>query len=309
MEKELCVGIEIGGTKLQMAIGYCDGRIVEKKRFSVDKSAGAHGIQKTIEHNLPELIKKGTAKIGVGFGGPVDWRNGRICRSHQIEGWSGFDIVGWLKSITGISEIYVENDANTGALGEAHCGCGQGFNPVLYVTLGSGVGGGLVVDGQIYHGNIPGECEIGHVRLDKSGVTVESQCSGWAVDRKIRERINSFEKSTLAKLVKDVKGGEAKYLKPAIEQNDPLAVEILNETADDLAFALSHATHLFHPQVIILGGGLSNLGDILKNAVARRLERYIMDAFKPGPEVKIAALGEDAVPVGALILAGKFQKP
>jgi glucokinase len=309
MSEDLRIGIEIGGTKLQIALGNGSGRIIEKKRFSVDKAAGASGIRKTIEQHLPEIIKMGAHKIGVGFGGPVDWRTGKICRSHQIEGWSGFDIVGWLKSIGGISEIFVENDANVGALGEAYCGCGRGFNPVFYITLGSGVGGGLVVDGRIYHGDNPGECEIGHVRLDKNGATVESRCSGWAVDRKVREMANSNSSSILFELVKNVSGGEARYLKPAIERNDPLAMEILNQTADDLAFALSHVVHLFHPQVIILGGGLSNLGDILKDAVASRLSCYVMEAFKPAPEIKIAALGEDAVPVGALILTGNARNP
>ncbi|HON08582.1 MAG TPA: ROK family protein, partial [Verrucomicrobiota bacterium] len=159
MKSFLYAGIEIGGTKLQMVVGNSEGRIIDKRRFNVDKSLGADGIRRTIEAQLPELIRhKEVRKIAVGFGGPVDWRNGKICRSHQIEGWSDFDIARWLKSITGI-DVVVENDANTGALGEAICGSGRGFNPVFFVTLGSGVGGGLVVDGGIYHGDLPGECE------------------------------------------------------------------------------------------------------------------------------------------------------
>src|SRR5437867_2964353 len=83
-------------------------------------------------------------------------------------------------------QVTVDNDANIGALGEAVRGAGVGKNPVFYVTLGSGVGGGLVVDGSIYHGATPGEAEIGHVRLDRTGLRVEERCSGWAVDEKIR---------------------------------------------------------------------------------------------------------------------------
>ncbi len=305
MKSFLYAGIEIGGTKLQMVVGNSDGLIIDKRRFNVDKSSGADGIRRTIEAHLPELIRhKEVRKIAVGFGGPVDWRNGKICRSHQIEGWSDFDISRWLKSITGI-DVVVENDANTGALGEAICGNGRGFNPVFFVTLGSGVGGGLVVDGGIYHGDLPGECEIGHVRLDKSGTIVESRCSGWAVDRKIRNAINSGADTLLKNLVGDSSGGEARFLKPAIEENDKVAIQILNEVADDLAYTFSHVTHLLHPQVIVLGGGLSNLGSVLSDEISNRLPNYVMEAFKPTPSIKIAGLGEDTIPVGALIPASR----
>ena len=102
----------------------------------------------------------------------MDWRTGKICCSHQIEGWSDFDLGGWLKKLTG-ALVFVDNDANVAALGEASHGAGRNANPVFYVTLGSGVGGGLVVDGRIYHGATPGEAEIGHVRLDRAGTILE----------------------------------------------------------------------------------------------------------------------------------------
>src|SRR5204862_256234 len=129
--------------------------------------------------------------------------------------------------------------------------------PVFYVTLGSGVGGGLVVDGGIYHGATPGESEIGHVRLDRNGATVESCCSGWAVDAKIRSLSTSDPAGVLAQLLRNEPGAEAKHLRSALQQNDPIAHRIITETAEDLAFGLSHTVHLFHPQIIILGGGLS----------------------------------------------------
>ena len=305
MSEPLFAGIEIGGTKLQIAVGDRHGRIIEKLKFKVDKQSGAAGIRNTIKHNLPTLLNgKNIKRIGVGFGGPVDWKSGKICKSHQIEGWSGFDITAWLKELTGIESV-VENDANTAAYGEAICGAGRGFDPVFYVTLGSGVGGGLVVEGKIYHGREPGECEIGHVRLDKSGTTVESQCSGWAVDRKIRDAINSNQHTKLRELAANHQGNEAIFLPQAISCNDPVAIKILHETCENLAFALSHVVHLFHPQVIVLGGGLSNLGELLRGKVAELLPGFVMEAFHPVPEIKIAKLGEDSVPVGAILIASQ----
>src|SRR5207237_5270130 len=121
----------------------------------------------------------------------------------------------WLEDLTQ-APARVDNDGNVAALAEARRGAGQGFNPVFYATLGSGVGGGLVINGDIYHGASPGEAEIGHVRLDRSGTTVESRCSGWAVNRRVREHINRHPQSVLARLAKEAgascEGSEAKLL-------------------------------------------------------------------------------------------------
>ncbi len=311
------LGIEIGGTKLQLVAGDAAGRITDRRRLAVDPARGGAGIRDQIAHVLPALISQHQpAAIGVGFGGPVDHETGRIARSHQVEGWSEFELGEWLHEQTGLP-ARVDNDANVAALGEALAGAGRGLNPVFYVTLGSGVGGGLVVDEHIYHGAKPGESEIGHVRLDKSGVIVEQRCSGWAVDRRIREAIGRESSSVLAGLCAanppadagddtvsaGQPGGEARQLGPALAAGDPLARRILDETAGDLAFALSHVVQLVHPATIILGGGLSLVGEPLREAVARHLRRFIMKVFGTGPTVQLAALGEDAVPVGALLLA------
>jgi glucokinase len=304
------LGIEIGGTKLQLVLGTQDGQISERCKLAVDPTKGAQGIRSQIQAAIPGLTKgKDLQGIGAGFGGPADWKAGKICRSHQIEGWTEFDLAGWLREITDMP-VSIDNDANVAALGEARYGAGQGLNPVFYVTLGSGVGGGLVVDERIYHGATPGEAEIGHIRFDRSGVTVESRCSGWAVDERVREIIKSEPKSLLARLAgMPPKGrtpsGEARHLAEAVRQADATARKILAEVAEDLAFALSHVVHLFHPQIIVIGGGLSKTGEPLRAAVEHYLPRFIMEAFVPAPRIGLATLGEDAVPVGALILAGQ----
>lgn len=307
-------GIEIGGTKLQIAAqvaaGHAGAKIIQRHRLTVDPACGADDIRRQIEATLEKMLPAlKPAAVGVGFGGPVDWKTGKICRSHQIEGWSGFDIAGWLEGLVN-APVFVDNDANTAALGEAVRGAGIGANPVFYVTLGSGVGGGLVVDGRIYHGATPGEAEIGHLRLDRAGATVESRCSGWAVDEKIRALKSSDAVSLLCKMMTGEKaGGEARHLAGALRQNDSAARRILRETAEDLAFGLSHVVHLFHPEVIILGGGLSLVGEPLRAAVADALRPFIMEAFAPGPRICLSALAEDAVLVGAFELARKSFNP
>ncbi len=299
------LGIEIGGTKLQLVLGDEHSKILRRRRLTVERDKGAEGIRRQIETAIPELIDdREVTAIGVGFGGPVDWSTGRIVQSHQIQGWSGFDLVGWLEPLAG-APVYVDNDCNVAGLAEALHGAGAGFNPVFCAMLGSGLGGGLVVDGRIYHGATPGECEIGHVRLDRSGTTVESRCSGWAVDAKIRALEASEPQSALCRLIGQSAGGEARHLSEALRLGDAAAWRILRETAEDLAFGLSHAVHLFHPQAIILGGGLSGVGEPLRAAVESFLPGFIMEAFRPGPRVRLSELREDAVPVGALLLANR----
>jgi len=297
------IGIEIGGTKLQLVRGDENGSILLRRRLTVAREEGAEGIRQQIARAIPEMLGGGPVDaVGVGFGGPVDWRTGKICCSHQIAGWSEFDLAGWLREQTR-SPVFVDNDANVAALGEARNGAGLGLDPVFYVTLGSGVGGGLVVGKEIYHGATPGESEIGHVLLDRSGATVESRCSGWSVDARIRELRVTEPGSVLASLIGEERGGEARHLAAALKQGDATAGRVLLELAEDLAFGLSHVVHLFHPQVIVIGGGLAAVGEPLRAGMEESLRQFTMEAFAPGPVIRLAALGEEAVPVGALRLA------
>ncbi|MDP6305951.1 MAG: ROK family protein [Verrucomicrobiota bacterium] len=297
------VGIEIGGTKIQVVTGDGKASIVGRQRFTADPAVGAEGIRGQIAGALANIVgRQKIAAIGVGFGGPFNREAGRACCSHQVAGWDDFPLRDWLSEQVAGAPVAIENDGNTAALGEAIAGAGQGQSPVFYVTLGSGIGGGLVIDGLIYHGALPTEAEIGHVRLNQAGDTLESRCSGWAVDRRLREYASANGDSPLAKRL-DSEGGEAQHLAKAMADGDAGAKAIFDETCGELALGLSHVVHLINPATIILGGGLSQIGEPLRLGVAPALGRAIMDVLKPGPSVRLAKLGEDAVPVGALILA------
>lgn len=308
------LGIEIGGTKLQLVTGDASGQIDKRFRYTVEPAQGAKGILNQIEATLAQLTEVPTA-IGVGFGGPVNWKTGHIATSHQIGGWSGIDLAGWLRERVPGATVQIDNDANVAALGEARRGVATGFDNVFYVTLGSGVGGGFVQQGQIYHGAVPGEAELGHLWLvppDESGSagqTIEQTISGWAVDEQIRTLLPQLpDDSVLKKLVQDAHavnqvGGEARFLHPAYEASDPVARMLIEQIGSVAALGLSHIIHLFHPDAIVLGGGLSLIGEPLRAAVRQALPRFVMKAFHPVPILLLAKLGEDAVPVGALQLA------
>lgn len=297
------IGIEIGGTKLQLVRGDASGQILERWRAAVDPGLGGAAIRPQLLNGLARLRAVDPAiAIGVGFGGPVDRTTGRIARSHQVGGWESFPLRDWLCDHSGLPVI-LENDSNAAALAEAVCGAGRGHHTVFYFNLGSGVGGGLVIGAKLYHGLPPGEAEFGHLKLDKSGATVESRCSGWAVDRQIAAHCAAHPDGRLAELVGGLRSAQATRLVAALAQGDPDAQRIVADVADDLGFALSHVVHLLHPQLIVMGGGLSLVGEPLRGPVGEAMERYVMRAFAPPPPLRLAALGEDAVPVGALLLA------
>lgn len=296
------LGIEIGGTKLQLVLGNDKAEILQRFRFVVDPAQGAKGIRKQIQGALDKMALHSVGGIGIGFGGPVDYATGKILTSYQVGGWGDFVIQDWLEKLTRIP-VWTDNDANVAALGEALHGAGTNARQVFYITLGSGVGAGVVVNKRIYHGSKNSEAEFGHIRLDKSGRTVESSCSGWAVDEKIRAYARANSHSLLGQLTTEYSRGEARVLSSALLKEDKAAMQILNETADDLAFALSHVVHLINPEAVILGGGLSLIGEPLRKIVEQKLSAYLMDVLQPGPAIQLSALKEDAVPVGALTLA------
>lgn len=304
------LGIEIGGTKVQLVAAEpaAPGVIIRRHRIRVTPGEGARKLCGHIGAALQGWGGPGWQAAGIGFGGPVDWRQGRIHCSHQVSGWEGMDLGRWLADLIG-APVAMDNDANVAALAEVRLGAGAGGSPVFYTNSGSGVGGGLVIGGEIYHGAIPGEAEFGHLRLSPDGPTVEAVCSGWAVDRKVREHCLQNPGSLLARLATQAPGAEARHLKAALAAGDPGAHTILNETAGTLAFALSHVVHLMHPELIILGGGLALLGEPWRAAVAEALPQYLMKIFLPAPEIRLAALGEDMVPLGALLLASSLAHP
>ncbi|CAN5260055.1 ROK family glucokinase [soil metagenome] len=306
------LGIEIGGTKLQLVTDDMTGRITQRFRYAVDPSKGADGILAQIAATIQQLPEPPQA-IGVGFGGPLDWKTGRIATSHQIGGWAGFELADWLRSqIPGVL-VRIENDANVAALGEATQGVATGFQQVFYITLGSGVGGGIVIDRKLYHGVSPGEAEIGHVWLvppgdSSKGQTLEQTVSGWAVDQQIRDLIPQLPDDSALKIAVQTAhaaglvGKEAQFLHPAYEASDPVAKMLIEQIGSVLALGLSHVVHLFHPDAIVLGGGLSLIGEPLRAAVRQALPHFVITAFHPAPIVLLAKLGEDAVPIGALEL-------
>jgi glucokinase len=319
------LGIEIGGTKLQLGVGPDDGQLRGLWRGTVDPAAGAPGIQRQLVTAVPELLERSGIQreqlhgVGIGFGGPVDDATRTVIKSHQIDGWDNFPLADWIADLVGLPAA-LGNDADVAGLAEALHGAGKGLSPIFYITIGSGIGGGLIIDGEIYRGVGRGAAEIGHLNIKGAWVTstgggfttegiLEESASGWAIAKAAESAIWSGKgrDSLLFRMV----GGESQFITAthvaqAAAQEDDFAQGILAESWHDLAEAICHVITLLCPRRIVIGGGVSLMGENLLFAPLRRLvAERVFSPFAGLTDIVPAALGQEVVVHGALALARK----
>jgi glucokinase len=309
------LGIEIGGTKLQLGLGRGDGELLGLWRGTVDVAAGGDGIRRQIVAAVPELLTSANIGrdqlngIGVGFGGPVDDATRSVIKSHQIAGWDGFPLADWLGEALALPAV-LGNDADVAGLAEALHGAGKGLSPILYMTIGSGIGGGLVIDGQLLRGTGRGAAEIGHlkVRDPRSGAleTLENIASGWAIGRYARACVASDPEAgvKLIEIAGTVDQITAQTVGTAAAMGDALAGRILDGALEALADAICAAIVFVCPRRVVIGGGVPLIGEQLFFAPLRaKIADRVFKPFAGLTDVVPAALGEEVVVHGALALA------
>jgi glucokinase len=313
------LGIEIGGTKLQLGLGQGDGPITTLWRSTVVPGAGAAGIRDQIAAGWPQLLAKAgitreqVRAAGIGFGGPIDTMTQRIIRSHQIAGWDDFPLADWAQQVLGLPTI-MGNDADLAGLAEALFGAGAGLSPIFYITIGSGIGGGLIIDGRIYpsrSGAGRGAAEVGHLVLaaESDGRwerrTLEQWASGWALQQYARERLAAgVAPDSLLRGLPDPAAVTMQDIAAAAARGDALALAVLARGRPALADAICHIIALLCPRRILIGGGVSLIGEELFFAPLRQLvAERVFAPFAGLTEILPATLGENVVVSGALALA------
>jgi glucokinase len=317
------LGIEIGGTKLQLGLGEGDGRIVALWRGGVQPEAGGAGIRQQILAAMPELLARAQLKqsdiraAGIGFGGPTDDLSQSVIKSHQIAGWDQFPLAAWLSDQLGLPAV-LANDADVAGLAEALFGAGKALTPIFYITIGSGIGGGLIVDGQIYRGVGRGAAEIGHLKvpdwrsLPVTWNPLENIASGWAIGDYFQKltQLRDVERFANSPLLQ-VPHAEitAKRVGELAASGDELAQHNLNVIWASLAFALAQVITLLCPRRIVIGGGVSLMGDSLFKPLIQLVAELTFPPFAGLTDLVPAALGEEMVIHGALALARqKFSR-
>jgi glucokinase len=308
----LSIGIEIGGTKTQVGIGTAEYGLLPDGivRRGVNRENGANGILRDIVSMVGKLLDSKNLtfadinKIGIGFGGPVDSARGVILKSYQINGWTNFPLKEWAERQWG-KPVCIENDASTAGFAEYMLGNGRGCSRLFYMTIGSGCGGGWILNGQIDNGQGFGAAEIGHTWVPdpQTGKPIELEqfCSGWAIGQRARVAVsnaNSIMKE-LADLIDKI---DAKIVYSAAEQGDEIATRILNETCQTLAIAMSNVVALLHPERVVIGGGVSLMGPLFWDTLQKEFQARVMSTFASSVELMPAKLKEDVVVIGALCL-------
>lgn len=337
------LGIEIGGTKLQLGVGHGDGTpLFAEVRREIAPHKGAAGILRQIELDGPELIRRhNVTRIGIGFGGPVNAATGTTIRSHQIDGWDDVALVAWSEQLLERPTV-IGNDCDVAALAEARFGAGRKKKRVFFVTVGTGVGGGFVIDGQLDGVDRPAIAEIGHLRPglhdDRPETTVESIASGWGITSAAQARISHDVASSLdtvrrgeedenpktvrlhladtrkadeefiADLLNRCGGNPdqltAKAVAQAAAEGNEIAGEVLSHACQALGWAIAQTITLLAPEVVVIGGGVSLIGrQFFLDPVKREVAKYVFPPLANSYEIVTAELGELVVVQGALALA------
>lgn len=304
-------GIDIGGTTVKMGLFDEKGDMLEKWEIVTRKENNGENILPDIVKSIKEKNSEKSIEtddilgIGMGVPGPIT-EDGRVLKCANL-GWGIFSVADEMSKLTGVKKVKVGNDANVAALGEQWRGGGRGFDNIVMVTLGTGVGGGIIMNGKILTGENGAAGEIGHITVNpKETLTCGCGCKGCleqyssatGVIRLAKERLEASDKpSELRKFADDEIGGKEVF--DAYKAGDELAAEAVDEFAAYLGMGLGNVASVVDTQAFVIGGGLSKNGPIVIELIKKQYEKNVVFALK-NTEFRLAELGNDAGMYGAV---------
>jgi glucokinase len=309
------IGVDIGGTRFRTGLFDQDGRRLLVSEDETDRGGGREWMLNQLRERCQSLAKRSDYPVsacGISFGGPVDFQK-QLVSSLHVSGWTNFALARWAQETLNLT-CRVDNDANAGALGEYHFGAGRGTHSMFYVTLSTGIGGGLVLDGKVFHGRDGMAGELGHIPVSDSGVVcscggrgcLETFCSGTAIAHRGRDW--ALRRPEAVSRMVELSGGSpdeitAQAVIQAAGEGDLAATNILREVARWIARALLAVIRIVNPDRIVLGGGVAQAGRVLLEPV----QEFLQDLGSPSvgytTEVVQAELGYYSPLYGAAALA------
>lgn len=313
------IGVDLGGTKTLTALVDGRGRVVARVRVATP-TTGPDGVLEAIVASVAELSdRSGIAPrsalgVGVGAPGPLDPDSGVVFEPPNLPGWRDVPLAARMAERLGVP-TFVENDANAAAMGERWVGAGRGVDDLVYLTVSTGIGGGLILGGRLYRGTSGTAGEVGHMVIARGGPRcgcgragcLEALASGTAIAREARLAVESGRPTVLSQVPSEAITAEA--VARAAEDGDPLAREIFAGAAAALGVGITNLVNLLNPALVIIGGGVSRAGELLF-APLRRIVRE--EAFeRPGAAVRVvpAALGDDVGVIGAAAVVYERVRP
>jgi glucokinase len=311
---EVIAGIDIGGTKIAVALENHAGERLAARRLPTEVALGPERILENVFRALEEMLAETGAvltAIGIGCPGPIDILRGLVLSPTNLPDWIDFPIVELAQKRFGVP-VSLDNDANAAALGEYFHGAGRGFRDVFYVTISTGIGGSIICQGQIHHGVQAGAGEIGHTIVKPNGVRcrcgthgcLETIASGTGIARRMRETLaaqNGKNTENLARIT-------AETVVESVENGDETAQKIWDETIKYLAIGIGNAITLIAPEAVIIGGGVSSVGELLLEPLRREIGKNVTMVPIENIQILKASLGSESGVCGALILAQNALK-
>ncbi|MCY3553165.1 MAG: ROK family protein [Candidatus Poribacteria bacterium] len=318
--KAYVVGIDIGGTKLATVVADSTGHILGKVRKPTLAEKGpeyALGllfdmVRETI--SLAGVEQASISAIGVSCGGPLDTKTGIVYSPPNLPGWDALPLKAKLESEFQVP-VTIENDANASALAEYRFGGGRGYNAVLYMTMSTGIGGGIVLDGQIYHGANDSAGEVGHQILLPDGPLcgcgkrgcLEALCSGPAIARRsqaaIRKQPVNKKASTMLSLTNGrIENVKSEHVLEAARAGDTLALELVSETAYYMGWGIANLVNVLNPDIVLLGTIAIAAGDLLLDPIRETVSKFAMARPAAAVEIKPAQLGDTLGDLAAVAL-------
>lgn len=301
--KKYCLGVDIGGTTVKIGLFTEDGTVVDKWEIVTRKDEGGSFILSDIAASIDEKLESQKIKkdtiigIGLGIPGPIT-ADGTVLKCVNL-GWGIFNVAEEVRKLTGIENVKVGNDANVAALGEMWQGGGKGYQNVVMMTLGTGVGGGIILNGQILTGSKGAAGEIGHITVNfdeedtcncgKRGC-LEQFASATGIVKEAKRMLLITDKPSR---LRDLQYLSAKTIFDAAKDGDELGNELVDQLTRYLGVAASHIAAVVDPEVFVIGGGVSKAGEILTTRIKQNYEKNVMFALQ-NKDFKLAELGNDA---------------
>lgn len=308
------IGVDIGGTQCRAGLFDYQGRPLHLLEGDTVRSGGREWMLKQIRDWSQTLLRKTETRVkgcGISFGGPVDFASQRV-RSIHSPGWEDFPLAEWVTENLGLP-CRVDNDANCGALGEYCFGAGRGTHSLVFMTLSTGIGGGIVWDGKVHRGKDSFAGEFGHMPMADSHILcscgsrgcLETFCSGPGIARRARELAERRPDAMghLADLCANPEDITTKVVFQAAAEGDIAAQQIVNEAARWLARALLMVIRIINPDKIVLGGGVMQAGEIFLGPVRTFLQEMSTSSISYSTEIQVSELGQNSQLYGAVALA------
>lgn len=310
------IGLDLGGTNIKGGVCDADGRVLVKQSINTQGDRGFEHVLERMARLAEELRahadlpREEIAGVGIGAPGPMSHARGIVHAAPNLSGFVNVPLRDRLAARLGLP-VVLENDANAAAYGEFVAGAGRGVRSLVMLTLGTGIGGGVVLDGRLWRGAFDNAGEVGHMIVVPDGRPcpcgqrgcLERYASAHAVAQRLIDAVRDGAESALADRVRRGEALDARDVLAAIKAGDQTAARIWDETCYYLAVCAVNLRHLLNPELIVLAGGLINAGPRLLQPTQAHFERLSWRLAPDAPRLALATLGPDAGLVGAALLA------